>query len=230
MSEESKLVASPRAAAGSAASRRLRKEGWLPAIVKTEDNECRPIRLSCHDFELMLHRHMSENLILDLAVEGDNARKVLLKEVQHDPLTGKPLHADFLEISMTRKMRVPVTITLVGEPVGVTQDDGLLEHMLRELEVECLPTDLIEEIEADVSAMQIGDTLQVSDLQVGPKLTVVTPGDMAVASVLAPRMVEEEEAAEEAAEGAEPEVIGEAKEEEESTAEEGSEEEEESRK
>ena len=215
MAEESKVTAHVREECGSAASRRLRRDGWLPGVISTEKGENRPVRFSQHDFKVMLHHHASENVILDLEVEGEDTRKVLLKEVQHDPVTGDPLHADFVEVSMTKKMRVPVPITLVGEPVGVTQDEGLLEHLLRELEVECLPADLVDEIQADVSGLKIGDALQVSDLQVDPKLTVLSAADMAVASVLAPRVVEEEvPAGEEKAEGAEPEVIGEAEREE----------------
>jgi len=124
---------------------------------------------------------------------------------------------------MTEKISVRIPIALTGEPAGVTQEGGILEHLLRELEIECLPVDLVEEIEIDVSGLGIGDSVQVSDLKVDGSLTVLTPADIAVASVLAPR-VEEEPVPEEAEvpEGAEPEVIGEAeKEKEESEEKEG---------
>lgn len=221
MSEESKVVAYVRSESGSASSRRLRRDGWVPGVMNTEEGESRLVRLSLHDFEAMLHHHTSENLVLDLEVEGEKARKVLLKEVQHDPLTGKIVHADFMEISMTKMMRVGVPITLIGEPVGVLQDEGVLEHLLRVLEVECLPTELVEEVEADVSALKIGDALQVGDLKVNPNWTVVTPADMAVASVQAPRLVEEEvkPEEEEETEGGEPKVIGEEGKEEQKTEE-----------
>lgn len=216
MSEESKVVAYERKESGSAAARRLRRDGWLPAVMNMESGESRPLRISRHDFEVMLHHHTSESLVLDLAIEGDKPRKVLLKDVQHDTLSGRVLHADLLEISMTKTMRVSVPIHLTGDPVGVTQDEGVLDHHLRELEIECLPSDLAERIEADVSGLKIGDALQVADLNIRSGWTVMTAGDVVVASVLAPRLVEEEAATEEeAAEGAEPEVIGEEKSEEE---------------
>jgi large subunit ribosomal protein L25 len=208
---ESTLVAESRDVAGTAASRRLRRDGRIPGVINNEKGESQWIRLNRHDFELMLHRHVSENLILDLEVDGRTGKKVLLKEVQHDPLTGHVLHADFVEISMTRKMRIGISIRLVGEPVGVSQQGGILEHSLRTIEVECLPTDLVEEIDVDVSALEIGSSLLVRDLKVDPKLTVLTTGDLAVASVSAPR-AEEVPAAEAAVEGAapgEPEIVGE---------------------
>jgi large subunit ribosomal protein L25 len=169
-----------------------------------------------HDIELLLQRHRSESLILDLEVEGGKALKALLKEVQRDPVSDHVLHADFMEISMTRKMRVRVPIVLLGEPVGVTQDAGVLDHTLRDLEVECLPADLREAIEVDVAAMKIGNTILVKDLALPSGMAALTDGGIAVASVHAQRLVEEAPVAEEAvpAEGAapaEPEVIGETK-------------------
>lgn len=209
--KENKLVAESRDVAGTAASRRLRRTGVVPGVVNNEKGEAQWVRLNRHDFEMMLHRHVSENLILDLEVDGKAAKKVLLKEVQHDPLTGHILHADFVEISMTRKMRIGISIKLVGEPFGVSQEGGILEQSLRSLEVECLPTDLVEEIDVDVSALKIGDSLLVRDLKLDSKMTVVTTGDLAVASVSAPRAEEVAvaEAAVEGAAGAEPEVVGE---------------------
>jgi len=208
--EESKLVAELRDTAGSAVSRRLRRTGWIPAVVNNDKGEAQWIQLNRHNFELLLHRHVSESLILDLAVAGKDAKKVLLKEVQHDPVTGHSLHADFVEISMTRKMRIGIAIKLVGEPVGVSQEGGILEQSLRTLEVECLPTDLVEEIEVDVSALAIGHSILVRDLKLdATKLTVATPGDLAVASVAAPRAEEAPvvEAAVEGAAATEPELV-----------------------
>jgi len=166
---------------------------------------------------MLLHRHASENLVLDLEIDGKKPKKVLLKEVQHDTLSGCILHADFVQISMTKRMRIAISITLVGEAVGVTHEGGVLEHLLRELEVECLPMNLVEELKVDISDMKIGDTIQVSALEIDPKLTVLTDSELPVASVAAPRIEEEPEPeeVEAVAEGAEPEVIGEEKKEEE---------------
>lgn len=216
MAEEAKLEVTTRSVAGSADARRLRRDGVLPGVV-SRDGESQPVQLERHGFELMLRRHASENLILDLSVDGGETTKVLLKEVQHDPLTDEILHVDFVAISMTEKMRARIPVSLVGEPVGVTQEGGILDFLLRDIEVECLPGDLVEQIEVDVSELTIGDSIQVAQVTVPASMVFVTAGDVAVASVSAPRVEEEPTAEEEAeaaaAEGAEPEVIGEKKEE-----------------
>lgn len=212
MAEETKLEARSRDVSGSAAARRLRGQGLLPGILYGGKGKPHLIQTNRHTFVQMLRHHASESLIIDLSVDGKRAKKVLLKEVQHDPLTDEAIHADFVQVSMTKRMRVNVPVTLVGEPVGVTQGGGILDHVMRELEVECLPTDLVEEIVVDVSGLDVAQSLQVKDLDVDPKLTVLTDGDIAVAGVLAPHVVAEGEEGEEeaaAAEGEEPEVIGE---------------------
>lgn len=213
MATENKLVAQPRLPKGSGAARRLRREGVLPAVVSNEKGESRSVQLSRHAFEMMLHGHRSENLILDLEVEGEQPKKMLLKDVQHDVISGAAVHADFVEISMTKKMRVNVTIRLVGEAVGVSQDGGILDQALRSVEVECLPTDLVEEILLDVTPLKIGDTFHVRSITVPPGLTVLTPGDYPVAAVTAPRAEEEVKPEGEEAAPSEPEVIGAKKEE-----------------
>ena len=190
----------------------MRGQGLLPGILYGGKGKPHLIQTNRHTFVQMLRHHASESLIIDLSVDGKRAKKVLLKEVQHDPLTDEAIHADFVQVSMTKRMRVNVPVTLVGEPVGVTQGGGILDHVMRELEVECLPTDLVEEIVVDVSGLDVAQSLQVKDLDVDPKLTVLTDGDIAVAGVLAPHVVAEGEEGEEeaaAAEGEEPEVIGE---------------------
>lgn len=221
---ENKLVAKIRGAEarGSGVSRRLRREGWLPGVINNKKCESWLIQMNRHDFEMVLRHHSSENMILDMEVDGQKPRKVLLNEVQRDPLTDNILHVDFLEISMTEKMRTHIRIALTGEAQGVIQEGGVLGHRLREIEVECMPADLVEQIEVDVSALKIGDSIRIEDITVDPKITVLTAGDVAVASVSAPRKEEEivPEETKEAAEGAEPEVIGE-KEKEKSGAEKG---------
>ncbi len=212
---ESFIEATGRKISGSAGARRLRRSGKLPGIVNTEKGESRLIQMDKHGFIMMLHNHASENVIIDLSVDGGTATKVLVKDVQHDTLSGDLLHVDLMEISMTRKMKIMVPLQLAGESQGV-EDGGVLEHLLREIEVECLPTDLIEFFEVDVSELKIGDSVLVGDLSLGAKFTVQTAGDVAITRVAAPRVEEESEVAEgeepaggEAVEaGAEPEVIG----------------------
>lgn len=213
-----KLAANKRAIRGSHRVSRLRKDGWLPGIVYDTQGQSQPIQLKRHEFELLLRKRADENLIMDLAVDNDAPRKVLLKDVQRDHIRDHLMHVDFLEISLTRKLRVPVTIRLTGEPLGVSQEGGVLEHLLRTVDVECLPMDIAKEFVLDVSQLKIGDSLFVRDLKIDPKkMTVLTAPDIAVASVLLPHVEEEVKPEEAAVEGAvegaaEPEVIGEKKE------------------
>ena len=214
MSKEMKITAQKRLVSGSSSVQRLRKEGLLPGIVNTTKGESRLIQMNRHDFDMFLRHHKSESLILDLEVEGDKIRKVLLKEVQHHPVSDMILHVDFLEVSMTKKMRVNIPVRLVGEPVGVTSEGGVLDQLIRTVEVECLPADLVEGIEVDVSAMKVGDAMLVKEIKVDPKLHILTNGSVAVANVSIPQVVEETPVEGEAA-AAEPEVIGAKKDEEE---------------
>lgn len=205
---------------GSGHSRRLRRAGSLPGIVYGGDGAPRPIKLNRHEMELLLKKTGGgHNLILDLVAPGMEKKKVLLREVQRDHIRDYPTHVDFMEISMTKKLRVSVEIILKGDPVGVTQTGGVMEHLLRHIEVECLPADMIHEVEIDVSSLQIGDSLSVKDLNIDKsKITVLTPGDIAIVAVLLPRVEEEKKPEETEAAATEPERIGEKKEGEEEAA------------
>ena len=217
--KETKLTAKTRAEKGSASAGRLRRTGWFPAVVYGEGRPGVDIQLNEHDFLVMLRRHRSENMIVDLAVEGaDKPFKVMLKAMQHHPVTGRVIHVDFYEISMTRKIEIELPVKLTGIPTGVANEGGILEHVLRALTVQCLPGDLIEEVELDVSGLTVGKTLRVRDVQIdAAKYRVLDDPDQVVAAVAAPRTEEEEKAeaeAEAAAAAAGPEVLTEKKEEE----------------
>lgn len=211
-----KLAANKRDIRGSHRVSRLRKEGWLPGVVYDNKGQSQPIQLKRHEFELLLRNRAGENLIMDLSLDNSEPRKVLLKDIQRDHIRDNLTHVDFMEISLTRKLRVPVSIRLTGDPVGVTQEGGVLEHLVRTVELECLPMDLVKELVLDVSQLKIGDSLFVRDFKVDTqKLTLLTAPDIAVVSVLMPHIEEEvkpEEAAAAEAGAAQPEVIGEKKE------------------
>lgn len=206
-----KVVAQPREVKG-AGARRLRRAGVVPAVVYGSGKEARMIQLSAHDFDQALKGHMSEHMVMDLEVGGDKPLKVLLKEVQHHPVSHKIIHADFNEISMTKKLRVEIPVQLVGDPVGVIQQGGILEAITRSIEVECLPTDIVEFFSLDVSVLNIGDSLLAANIQIDKsKYTILTSPDQAIVKVSAPKA--EEEVAPAAAEAGvgEPEVITEKK-------------------
>jgi large subunit ribosomal protein L25 len=216
MAKEIEVKASKRTRSGSSAAQALRRQGWMPAVVYGE-NGARSIQINQHAFEMMLKHQTGGNLIVDLDVDGEEALKVLLREVQRGAVYDEVIHADFVEVSMTRKMRVTIRVDFAGEPVGVTQQGGILEHVLREVQVECLPGDIVDAFTIDVTGLELGHTLTVRDLAVDPqKFTLLTSADMAVATVVAPRLEAEptpEAEAEAAAPGTEPEVIGKKKEE-----------------
>lgn len=216
MKERIVVNATRRDATGTSSSGQLRRAGELPAVVygKGESGIC--IRLNHHDFEQMLGHHQSEHMMLDLKIEKDPAQRVLLKEVQHHPVTGHAIHADFQVVALDERLRVEIPVELTGEPVGVTRDGGILEHLLREIEVECLPKDLIESVSVDVSHLEIGHHLSISAIQLDPDLyKILTDPEIAIASVSAPRLEEEEPEKEEGAEAGEeePELVKEKEEE-----------------
>jgi large subunit ribosomal protein L25 len=221
MAKEIQLAAQPRTTSGSANARRLRRSGMLPGNICDEKGQAKAVQVNTHEFITMLHHHTGENLIVNLTVEGQGVRKVLMRDIQRDAVRDDLQHVDFVEISMTRKMRVTIPVTFIGEAVGVTQGGGILEHVLRELEVECLPGDLVDSIPVDISSLALGGRLLVRDMQIPAQLTVLTTGDQPVAIVSIPKA--EEVVVPEAAEAAttEPELIKKKKEEEGEAAAEG---------
>ncbi|MCK5528704.1 MAG: 50S ribosomal protein L25 [Kiritimatiellae bacterium] len=214
MSSEKVIIAELREAQGSNAARRLRVAGVLPAIFNNVEGESTPIKIDAHTFMMLLRHHRGDNLLLDVQVGDDKVRKALLKEVQYNTVTGEVVHVDFLEVSLTDKITLSVEIELIGEAEGV-KAGGVLEHLLREVEIECLPTDIVEILELDVSALEIGDTLSVADIKTDATITILTSGKFPVAAVALPKTADAEEAAEgdaaEAAEGDAEEAAPEAK-------------------
>ena len=214
MAKAMKVAAEPREVGGTSQSRRLRRGGTLPGVVYGEGAAGLKIQVNEHIFNKAMKNHDSGHAIMDLDIVGQGSKKVLLQEVQHHPVSGKIIHVDFHEISMTKKLRLEIPIKLVGEPVGVSQLGGVMEYLIRAVQVECLPTDIMEHIDIDVTKLTVGDRLTVVDIVLdAAKYTIITNKDIAIAAVTAPR--EEEAAAEPvAAEGAaEPEVLREKKEE-----------------
>ncbi len=211
--EDSKLIAKKRDQQGSANARRLRHTGSLPGVIYGDGEEATAIQLGMHDFELLLHHHASETMLVEIAVEGEGDVTALVKEVQHHPVTGDLLHADFQKVAADKPIQVDIALGIIGEAAGV-KAGGSLEIVMHTLGVECLPGDLVESIEVDVSEMEIGDTLHVSDVKLGAKLKLLSDPEAIVVSVAEPRAEEEEEEeeiGEEAAGSAEPEVISEKK-------------------
>lgn len=200
--EDTKLIAKKRELQGSSNARRLRKTGNIPGVIYGEGKEATAIQLNTHKFEQVLHHHSSENVILEIAVEGMGDVTVLVKDVQHHPVSSNVLHVDLQKVDANRPIHVDIVIELVGESAGVKLG-GSLDQVMHEITVECLPGDLMEVIEIDISDLKIGDSLHVSDLNLGPKFKLLAEDDAIIVGVSEPR-VQEEDGEEEAA--GEPEV------------------------
>lgn len=202
------VAAQSRTETGKNVNRRLRTQGLVPGILYGAKQEAVPVAVSPKDVGAVLRSAAGENTLFDLDL-GGKRRKVILKEYQLEPINGHLLHADFYEIALDKPLEVKVHVELTGIPVGVKVQGGILDFVTRELSVECLPLDIPEKITVDVSGVELGKHLRVSDLTIPPKVTVLTEAGLVVVHVVAPRAEEAPVAAAEAApEGAvEPEVI-----------------------
>ncbi|MFA7172918.1 MAG: 50S ribosomal protein L25 [Kiritimatiellia bacterium] len=189
--EQIKLKTELRVAEGSNAAGRLRRAGMIPAAVNRSGGDTTLVKFDAHTFEGLLRQHTSEHFIVTLDLDGEMI-PTLPREVQRNVITGNTIHVDFIEVSLTEKITITIPVELLGEPVGVRVSGGILEHLLREVEVACLPGDVVERFTVDTSKLEIGEVLYVSDLKLSDAYTVVnTSEDQAVATVVSP--VEESE-------------------------------------
>ncbi len=215
------LEAARRADVGKGVARKLRAGGRVPAVYYGRGEDSIPLTISLKELESVIHSAEGSNVIVDLKVSGDKPkdRKALIREIQRDPVAGLILHLDLQHISLTERITVQVPIVLVGTPTGVKDAGGILEHLLREVEVECLPTEIPSKLEVDVSGLAIGDSLHVSDIKT-ERAEIKTEMDRAIAAVVPPTILEEVKPAEEVVE-AEPELIAKEKKDEAAEPEEG---------
>lgn len=202
---------------GKAKVKALREKGFIPAVIYAESKDSQAIKIPHKQLLQLLHQHRLESVVINLKIKDDKKHKAsracLIKEVQNDPVKGDIIHVDFNEISLTKAIKVDVPVVAKGEPAGVKQEGGSLEHILWEVEVECLPTDIPKEIAVDVSPLKIGDAIHIKDIKFPSNVKVLNDPEAIVLSVAAP--IKEEVAAAVAAEGEEiqePEVIKEKKE------------------
>jgi large subunit ribosomal protein L25 len=205
------VPAQKRAETGKNVNRRLRAQGHIPGVVYGHRSEPVSVSVSPKEIGAILRSASGENTLFDLELEGSR-RKVILKEYQVEPIKGRLLHADFYEVALDQLIQVSVHVEVQGVPVGVKVQGGVLDFVSRELEIECLPTDIPERIVVDVSELEIGKHLRVSDLKLADNLRMLTEPEVVIVHVVAPRA--EEVAPTAAAEAvpvegaaAEPEVI-----------------------
>lgn len=177
---------------GKGVARELRRKGQIPAILYG-DGEPVPLKADPKALVRALGTEAGENVILNLTIVNGEAfiRKAMVKEVQVDPVTGRPLHADFLIISMERPIEVEIPVEATGVAIGVKDKGGVLDQILRELRVRCLPGAIPDKFTLDVSSLDIGDVLHVSDLPIPDGVELLTDREQTVVTVAAPRVEEE---------------------------------------
>lgn len=204
------LAVKARSEKGKEIVKKMRRQGVIPGVVYGPEGEPTPVAVEAKVFDNLLRSGLSENAIIDLSITngGQSTKKVLIREVQLHPVSGQILHIDFQHITLTRKITVNIPVHVVGLAVGVKDTGGILQHTLRELAVSCLPTEIPEKVDVDVTALKIGDSIHVRDIKI-EKAEILNDPNSSVVSVVPPTIIKEEElaAAAPAAEVTEPEVI-----------------------
>jgi len=187
------------------ANRRLAHDNRIPAVLYGPGRETLSLSVDRHDFELLMSHHAAGSLIVELEVEAEKKPvNAMIREMQVSPVKGEIMHVDFLVVQMNKPVHAVVTLRFINDPAGV-KAGGILTTNFHEINVEAKPADLPESIEVDVEALEVGDSLHVSDIVAPKGVTILDDPEEVLASVQAPRVeVEVEEVVEEA----EPEIVG----------------------
>ncbi|MCL2878466.1 MAG: 50S ribosomal protein L25 [Acidobacteria bacterium] len=198
------IEAQTRIPEGKNANRRIRKSGKIPAVIYGPGKEPAVLSLNPGDIQAILRSETGRNTIFTVNIEGGAQRSAMVKDYQLNPVKGKLIHVDLLEIAMDRLLTLMVSVELVGEPQGVKVDGGTLDFVTREIEIECMPADIPESVKLEVGALRINDYIRAKDINLGDKVNILTEPDVVIATVAPPQ---KEASADAAAAAAEPEVI-----------------------
>src|SRR3954466_7625771 len=210
---EAILEAQVRETFGKNEARRTRREGKVPAVLYGGGNGtgATPIAVPPKALLKILHSESGQNTLISLKLAGAGDNRVLVKDYQLDPITHEVLHVDFLPIAMDKLLQVTIPIIVHGEPKGVKQQGGILEFIRREIVIECLPADIPEHIDVDVSELMLHQGVRVRDIATNPKWAPITEGEAMLVHVIMPKAEEVAAPADAAAAAtatpAEPEVI-----------------------
>ena len=199
MAEQAKLTATTRTATGKGVARRLRGKEMLPAVVYGHKSAAIPLTVDLKQLQDLLGAGKSERKLFLLSIEGNGEpaeKTVMIKEIQIDPVQRYFLHVDFFEVAMDEEVTLSIPVRLTGTPAGVLVG-GVLQQVKRELSIRCLPSQIPDSLEADVSALVIGDSVHLKDMQLPPGIKIFDDLDTTIATVLAPTV--EKEVAKEAA-------------------------------
>ena len=214
--KEYKVQAKLRLGRGKNDARRVRRDGMVPITVYGGGAETVAAVAPARDLAAILRSESGRNTIFTIEVDGMGATEVMFHDRQIDPIKGRLIHADLTRLVKGQKIEVTVPLHLTGEPIGVKEKQGVLEQIIREIDIRCEPREIPDSLDVDVSNLDVHDTLHVSDIQVSEAIEILTDAEQVIATV---GIVKEEElAAATPAEGeepAEPEVIGKGKKEEE---------------
>ena len=204
---------------GKGAARSLRRNEMIPAVLY-RGGDSLPIKIPKKEITQFINATVGDQTMVSLKFADGENKLALMKEFQVDPVSRELLHADFFEVSLTEKVKVSVHVGTIGEPIGVKRDGGLLQHVIREIEIECLPDKLPEHVKVDISKLEIGQSFHVRGIDLGEDVKILTDPDEVIVNIVAPTVeVAAPVEAAAPAEPAAPEVVKKGKKEEE--AEEG---------
>lgn len=191
-----KLNAQLRTGTGKSAVREIRRSGRVPAVVYGHGDETRPLSVDALELEKLVSTISVENTLIDLVI--DDSKKptpALIREVQYHPIRPQILHVDLYQVHAGEKIHLEIPIRIHGTPIGVREDGGVLQEVLREIHVECLPRDIPEGVDIDIVELRIGDTIHVSDVEI-PNVKILNDPDLVICTVTAPTVEELPEPAE----------------------------------
>lgn len=213
--KEFRVQAKPRQGRGKNDARRARREGMIPVTVYGGGAETVAAVAPARDLAAILRSESGRNTIFTIEVDGVGESEVMFHDRQIDPVKGRLIHADLTRLVKGQKIEVTVPLHLIGEPFGVKEKQGVLEQVVREIDVRCEPRDIPDSLDVDVSNLDVHDTLHVSDIQVAEGVEILTDAELVIATI---GIIKEEAAPAPAIEGeepTEPELIGKGKKEEE---------------
>ena len=207
MAKQVKLAAQVRSETGRTAVNKITRQGFVPAVIYAHHETPVSLQVGSRDIDTLLSHAVGEHLLVELEIAGGANRLAIIQEVQHHPVTQAVLHVDFHGVSADEEIESSIPVEAVGESVGVKSFGGILEQLARQINIKCLPKDLPEVINVDISALKVGDSLHVKDLPLPAGVTAVDT-DVTVFLVAEPNVAAEAPAA---AAAAAPEVIKEKK-------------------
>ncbi|MEI6351422.1 MAG: 50S ribosomal protein L25 [Verrucomicrobiota bacterium] len=208
MAKQVKLAAQTRSGVGRTAVKKIKSQGFVPAVIYAHNQAPVSLQVSERDINTLLSHAVGEHLLVDLEIAGSDNRMALIQEVQHHAVTGKVLHVDFHGVSANEEIESSIPVEPIGEAIGVKSYGGILEQLSRSVSIKCLPKDLPEVINVDVSGLNIGESIHVKDLQLPAGVTAADDAEVTIFMVAEPNVAAEAPAAGAAAA---PEVIKEKK-------------------